>query len=120
MTKATKTTAKTDEQKAAEQAERDRKAQEKKDKAAAAKEGGTSSSAPIVTLPSGTGTQDDEPPASNPPPLERGAGEREPKERKEDTLRLPEDKARWNYGVSTNDTAELLREQREIDASTKR
>lgn len=116
-TKASKTTPKTAEQKAAEQAEKDRKAQEKKDKAEAAKAGGSASNAPIVSLPKGTGTQDDEPPASNPPPLERGAGEREPKERKEDTLRLPEDKARWNYGVSTDDTATLLKEQREIDAS---
>ena len=73
--------------------------------------------APVATMPKGKGTQDAPPPPSNPDPIPRGGGEREPKERGTDTLRLPEDKARWNYGVSTDDTATLLKEQREIDAS---
>lgn len=81
-------------------------------KAPKAKEKGT---APIVELPKGTGTQDAPPPPSNPDPIERGSGEREPKERGTDTLRLPEDKARWNYGEST-DIATLHAEQRQIDA----
>lgn len=79
----------------------------------------TAANAPIATLPKGKGTQDAPPPPSNPDPIPRGEGEREPKERGTDTLRLPEDKARWNYGVSTDDTSELLREQREIDAANK-
>jgi hypothetical protein len=105
--KASKTATKTPEQKAAD-------AQARKDKAAAKAAGST---APIVELPKGTGTQDAPRAASNPPPIPRSE-EKEPKERiLEDTLRLPEDKARWNYGESTDDTSTLLREQREIDAS---
>lgn len=88
------------------------KAQERKERQAQTGGHGT---APIATLPAGTGTQNDDPPPSNPAPIERGLGEREPKERQEDTLRLPEDKARWEYG-ETVDTATLLKEQRDIDA----
>lgn len=77
------------------------------------------STAPIVELPKGTGTQDAPPAASNPPPIPRGDGERELKERGTDTLRLPEDKARWAYGVAADDTATLLAEQRQIDADQK-
>lgn len=73
--------------------------------------------APIVELPKGTGTQDAPPPPSNPDPIERGSSDREPKERGTDTLRLPEDKARWNYGESTDDIATLHAEQRQIDAN---
>lgn len=89
-----------------------------KTKASAEQSGASdTTNAPVVALPKGKGTQDAPPPPSNPDPIPRGDGEREPKERGTDTLRLPEDKARWNYGVSTDDTAELLREQREIDAA---
>lgn len=98
MTKATKTTA------------------TKAPKAKAAPQQGT---APIVELPKGTGTQDDTPPPSNPAPIERGANEREPKERGTDTLRLPEDKARWTYGGDNTSVSELHAEQREIDAANK-
>lgn len=109
--KKTAATTKTAEEKAAEKEQR---AQERK----AATSG--ESTAPIATLPKGKGTQNDEPPSSNPPPIERGKGDRDAKEpRGEDTLRQNTDKARWNYGVSTDDTAELLREQREIDAANK-
>jgi hypothetical protein len=90
-------------------------------KAAKAENTGASdtSNAPVATLPKGKGTQNDAPPPSNPDPIPRGGGEKEPKERKEDTLRRSDDKARWNYGVSADDTAELLREQRQIDADNK-
>ena len=70
---------------------------------------------PVATLPAGTGTQNTAPPASAPPAIERGASEREAKAvNHEDTKRLPEDKARWNFGESTT-TATLLAEQRKID-----
>lgn len=76
-------------------------------------------STPVAVLPEGTGTQNEPMSASNPPPIERGAGDRDEKEpRGEDTLRLPEDKARWEYGETT-DTATLLKEQRDIDAQQK-
>lgn len=94
------------------------KAREEKKAQAQAQTSGHGST-PIVVLPEGTGTQNEPMSASNPPPIERGAGDRDEKEpRGEDTLRLPEDKARWEYGETT-DTATLLKEQRDIDAQQK-
>lgn len=105
-------TAKKDTTKTAAQKAKDAK------KEAQAQTGGHGST-PVAVLPEGTGTQNEPMSASNPPAIERGAGDREDKEpRGEDTLRLPEDKARWEYGETT-DTATLLKEQRDIDASQK-
>lgn len=69
--------------------------------------------------PAGKGTQVDTPPPSNPPALERGAGDRDEKEPLgEDTIRQNTDKARWVYGTDAN-PKELMEEQNEITEASK-
>lgn len=98
----------------------EKRADAKAAREAKAAEGGSTSDSPQVTLPKGKGTQDDDPPPSNPAPIERGKGDRAPKEpRGEDVLRQNTDKAVWGYGASNASPKELMDEQAEITEASK-